>query len=164
MEPIAEVARELDRRVESLGFEVVDAHWSGSPARPVLRLRVDRPDSRPGHGVTVQDCATVSRALEAWMDELPSVPERYVLEVSSPGVERPLVRERDFRRFEGREARVKLRGPGLPPVFEGRLDGVQETEGGFRVTLLGRDGTRVEVDDASIVRAHLLFDWEGGDA
>ncbi|MEX0856336.1 MAG: ribosome maturation factor RimP [Gemmatimonadota bacterium] len=166
MEPISEIERELDRRIEALGFELVEAQWSGAPQRPILRIRIDLPDSEPGRGVTVQDCARVSRALEEWLDEDPAVPERYVLEVSSPGVERPLLRERDFRRFVGHEVRVKVKGGKGSSVREGALEGVEsgEAKGSFRVLLRGRDGEVVGMSDDQILGAHLVFDWEGGDS
>ena len=85
--------------VATLGFELVDLRRAGTLQRPILQVRIDRPDSRPGQGVTADDCAAVSRALEVHLDQRGDVSERYVLEVSSPGVERPLVRRRDFERF-----------------------------------------------------------------
>src|SRR5690606_39553856 len=86
--------RELEARLESLGFELVELERAGSRTRPVLRLRIDV--AAGDHGVTLDDCARVSRALEPYLDTVEGLPERYVLEVSSPGVERPLVRARDF--------------------------------------------------------------------
>jgi ribosome maturation factor RimP len=84
---VPEVQAELEERVRRLGFELVDVVWAGTAGRPILRIRIDVPEERSeGGGVTVHDCAVVSRALEAWLDQLPQVPERYVLEVSSPGV------------------------------------------------------------------------------
>src|SRR5262247_3261998 len=83
----------------------------GSKNRPVLRLRIDRPDSAEGKGVTIDDCSRVSRAIEQYLEEQGRIAERYVLEVSSPGIERPLHRRRDFERFAGREVAVKLHRP-----------------------------------------------------
>ena len=99
--PIREIEGDLESRVEALGLELVNLEWAGSGARPIMRLRVDWTDSKPGAGITVGDCARVSRELERWLDQHPAVPERYVLEVSSPGVERPLKRRRDYERFVG---------------------------------------------------------------
>jgi ribosome maturation factor RimP len=95
MRIVDEIERELEGRVEGLGYELVELRWGGSGRRPLLKLRIDRPDSAPGRGVTVEECASVSRALEPWLDGHEELSERYVLEVSSPGVERPLVRARD---------------------------------------------------------------------
>ena len=114
---VPEVEAGLDERVEALGFELVDLEWAGSNRRPILRIRIDRPESTPGMGIRVEDCVLVSRGLEPWLDEHSSLPEKYVLEVSSPGLERPLVRRRDWLRFTGQEVAVKGRH-----VSDGRYD------------------------------------------
>ncbi|MDX1494735.1 MAG: ribosome maturation factor RimP, partial [Longimicrobiales bacterium] len=100
----------MERRIEELGYELVEIRWGGSGKRPMLKVRIDRPDSVRGEGVTVDECAEVSRALEPWLDEHEGLSERYVLEVSSPGVNRPLVRARDFQRFRGEHVAVMSRG------------------------------------------------------
>jgi len=163
VEPIAEIAEELDGRVEALGLELVDADWGGTPRRPILRIRVDLPGSEPGKGVTVADCARVSRALEEWLDGHPSVPERYVLEVSSPGVERPLVRERDYRRFVGEEVRLRTSRREAAGVIMGTLEGVEEGGGGkgFEIAVRTTGGDLLHVADREIVRANLVFHWGG---
>lgn len=155
--------QELEARVEALGFEFVELERAGSKARPILRLRIDRPDSTPGQGVTVDDCARVSRALETYLEEAEAVASRYVLEVSSPGVERPLVRPRDFARFAGR--RILLRGyaplAGRDRRLEGELLGLDasgEPEG-ERIRLRLDDGDEVEVRRAEVARAQLVFRW-----
>ncbi len=156
------IETELEDRVERLGFEVVEVRWGGTSRRPVLQLRIDRPDAAPGHGVTVEDCATVSRALEPWLDEMEEMPERYVLEVSSPGVERPLTRDRDFERFRGEK--VALRGydvlAGRARRLEGELLGLEEDDSGqTRVRLQMDNGDEVSVPRSEIERAHLVFTW-----
>jgi ribosome maturation factor RimP len=163
VEPILEVARELDDRIEALGLELVEIEWGGTPRRPILRIRVDLPDSEPGRGVTVEDCARASRALEEWLDGHPAVPERYVLEVSSPGVERPLSRERDFRRFVGREIRMRTSGRAGPSSVQGTLEGVEGPGdgGGFQVVVRTPGDGLVRVPKSEIVRANLVFDWGG---
>ena len=158
----ASLDRTLETQVENLGFELVDVERAGSKSRPVLRLRIDRPDSAPGEGVTVDDCARVSRSLEAYLDNLPELEQRYVLEVSSPGVERPLVRRRDFERFAGREIAVSGREPlaGRGRKLEGELVGVDGEEGGERIRLRLADGEEVAIPRAEIKRAHLVFRWK----
>ena len=159
---LAAVDAELEGRVEALGFELVEVSWGGSSRRPILRLRVDRPDSVPGDGVTVADCARVSRALEAWLDELEGVPEQYVLEVSSPGVERPLSRTRDWERFAGQEVSVKgkqsLAGKGLR--IQGLLLGWVEGPDGPLVQVSLKDGEVVSIERDSIAEARLVYRWE----
>jgi ribosome maturation factor RimP len=160
------IDRELEARVVDLGFEVVELERTGSKARPLLRLRIDKPDSEPGHGVTVDDCARVSRALEAYLDEGVVAGGRYTLEVSSPGVvERPLVRERDFERFTGARVAVKGYGPlrGKEKRLEGELLGLErgaegdETGGTIRLRLDSGEEARIPRSD--VARAHLVFRW-----
>jgi ribosome maturation factor RimP len=164
------VEREIESRVEGAGFEFVELEWGGSDARPILRLRVDRPDSTPGDGITVEDCVRVSRMLEPWMDEESGLPERYTLEVSSPGVERPLVRRRDYVRFAGQDVRVKaVRAPeGVASSrFEAVLEGVEGEEGEgdaeFRIRLRLPDGSTQVLPRSALVRVHLLYRWEEED-
>jgi ribosome maturation factor RimP len=162
--PLPDLAKELEARLEGMGFELVEGRWVGSAKRPILRIRMDLPDSIPGEGgVSVDQCAEVSRALEPWLDDHPEIPERYVLEVSSPGVERPLTRERDWVRFRGQ--RVLVKGRGFPGDRGNRLEGEVlglETEGGEdpRVSLLLDDGEEIQIPLDRIQKAHLLFRWD----
>ena len=155
----AEIDREVEVRVEALGFELVDIRWGGSARRPSLRVRIDRPGSTPGHGVTVDDCAQVSRALEPWLDLREDLPERYVLEVSSPGVDRPLLRDRDFQRFRGERVAVKGHDvlAGRARRLEGELLGLDEGAGAVRLRL--PDGDEVSIPRAEIAGANLVFTW-----
>jgi ribosome maturation factor RimP len=154
------VARELDARVQGLGYEVVDLEWAGSSARPLIRIRIDRAAGEPA-GVNVDDCARVSRALESWLDEVESMPERYVLEVSSPGVDRPLRRTSDFERFAGKKVAVKGPAPlaGRATRLEGELIGLVQAEGEERVRLRLPGGDVVEIPRKEITGAHLVFEW-----
>jgi ribosome maturation factor RimP len=102
----------VDSRVAALGFELVDVRKRGSRGRTVLQVRVDRENASPGRGVTADDCATVSRALEAWFDETGVLGDRYVLEVSSPGIERPIRFRKHWERYIGHDIRLRLRGRG----------------------------------------------------
>lgn len=164
-QPVPEVARELEARVDGLGFELVDVEWAGSRRRPILRLRIDRPGSGVGpgaDGVNLDDCAVVSRALEAWLDEMAAVPERYVLEVSSPGVERPLVRPSDYSRFAGQQVAVKGERAlaGRARRLEGELLGLDESDAEqvmVRLRLPG--GDEVAVPLAEITGGHIVYRW-----
>jgi ribosome maturation factor RimP len=151
----------VEARVESLGYEFVELERGGSRARPLLRVRIDRPDSGPGQGVSLQDCTRVSRSLEEVLDGRPDVGEHYVLEVSSPGLERPLVKRRDFERFAGHE--VWLKGPqplvGESKRVEGELLGVSESDGAEVVRLRLASGEEVAVPRARIARAQLIYRW-----
>lgn len=161
VEPIPEVERDLERRVDELGYELVDTEWAGSDHRPILRIRVDVPEGA-ARRVSVDDCTAVSRGLEPWLDSLESLPERYMLEVSSPGVERPLTRSRDFDRFVGEQVAVK--GPEVlvdrATRLEGELLGLVRDEAGERVRLRLPGGDEVEIPRREISGAHIIFRWK----
>jgi ribosome maturation factor RimP len=157
-----ELEQQIEKRVADLGYELVELERAGSRARPILRVRVDVPNSAPGAAsVTVDDCARVSRAVEAYLDEAPVVGERYVLEVSSPGVERPLVRAADFTRFAGSEVAVKMSkamADGKKRV-EGELIGLETVAGEERIRLRLPDGSTMDIPRADVTRANLIFRW-----
>lgn len=160
---VPEVARELEDRVAGLGYDLVDVEWAGSRARPIVRLRIDlREDRAEGRSVSVGECAEVSRALEPWLDGLETMPERYVLEVSSPGLNRPLNRSRDFARFAGEQVAVKGDGDlaGRARRLEGELLGIETGGDGVeRVRLRLPGGDEVGIPRDEITGAHLVFRW-----
>lgn len=162
--PLPDLVEELELRLGRMGFDLVEAVWVGSAGKPILRVRMDLPDSVPGEGgVSVDQCADVSRSLEPWLDAHPEIPERYVLEVSSPGVERPLTKLRDWRRFAGQE--VLIKGKNLPEGVgnrvEGQLLGVEmgEEEQAYAALLLP-SGERILVPLDGIQKAHLIYRWD----
>jgi ribosome maturation factor RimP len=110
--PLPELTAELRSRVGALGFELVDLKTRGSPKRVSLQVRIDRPDSEPGRGITIAECAAASRALEEWLDRSEILGRRYRLEVSSPGIERPVRWREHWERFRGRQVRVRIEGRG----------------------------------------------------
>lgn len=152
----------IEERMAGLGFELVELERAGSKARPVLRVRADRMGAAEDETITVDDCARISRNLEEYLDALPTMPATYVLEVSSPGVERPLVRPRDFERFVGREVAIRGYAPlaGRGRRLEGELLGLVESPGGERVRLRLTDGEEIEIARDEIARAHLVFRWK----
>ncbi len=91
--------------LDALGYECVKLEVVGAGRSPVVRLYIDKPG-----GVTIRDCAFVNRTLGMILEETDPFPGRYVLEVSSPGNNRPLVTEEHFARFAGKQARVTVRG------------------------------------------------------
>ncbi len=95
--------------VEALGYRVVLVELATARRAPVLRVYIEH--EVVSEGVTLDDCVRVSRRLERMEDLDAEFPGSYHLEVSSPGVERPLVGEQDFRRFAGKRARILLRRP-----------------------------------------------------
>jgi ribosome maturation factor RimP len=159
--------RDLEVWVEELGYELVDLERAGTSRRPILRLRIDRPESAPGAGVSLDDCARVSRAMEAQLDVREDLPSTYVLEVSSPGVERPLVRPRDWRRFAGSTVAVRGRTtlPGGAGRLQGTLLGLRGEEGSgedLYAEIRLADGEEVSVPLADIKSANLVYQWGKG--
>lgn len=156
------LAAEIEEHVSRLGFEVVELERAGSRARPLLRLRIDRSGAAgPESEVTVEDCRQVSRALESWLDERGDLSTRYVLEVSSPGVERPLVRARDFERFAGQEVRVRAKEPihGAATRVEGVLLGLRTDDEGERIVLRTAAGEEIVVPRSATTKVNLVFRW-----
>ncbi len=141
--------------VEAMGFELVDLRQRGARQRPILDVRVDRPGSTPGHGITADECGALSRELERMLEGEGHVGPRYVLEVSSPGIERPLRFAPHWAQAVGRRARVKAAGLAGRPEVE-----VLGVEGEEAVRLRLPDGTERRVALADVVEAHLVVDWQ----
>ena len=134
--------------VEALGYLLVRVQVSGRQ-RPRLQVMAERIDGRP---MMVDDCASLSRSLSALLDVEDPIPTTYTLEVSSPGIDRPLVKLADYDRFAGGEARIELvRLVGGRRRFRGRLLG---TTG--ETVRLDVDGAEVEVHYRDIQRAKLM--------
>ena len=119
----SDVARLVVPILDALGYDLVRVRMSQG-GRPTLQIMAER---RDGAGTTVDDCAKISRAVSALLDVEGPLPGHYVLEVSSPGIDRPLVRPGDFARFAGREAKITTRHPiEGRKRFRGRLLGMSE--------------------------------------
>ncbi|HEX5387633.1 MAG TPA: ribosome maturation factor RimP [Gemmatimonadales bacterium] len=145
----------IREQLAGLGFELADLRRTGTLERPILQLRVDRPDSGPGHGVTAEDCATISRTLERFLESRALVGPRYVLEVSSPGIERPLRWPEHWRRYVGHRARV--RAAGWSGRREVEIVAVPDDE---HVVLRPPGGAEQVVPFAEIGEARLMADWD----
>jgi ribosome maturation factor RimP len=104
-----------------LGYELYDLDLTGAGGHTTLRVRIDRPQ-----GVTLDDCERVSKSLSALLDQADPLPNRYDLEVSSPGAERPLRNLEEYRRFIGKRANVRYRVGESEQVAEGRLTAVSD--------------------------------------
>ena len=146
----------VNEELAPLGLELVELKVGGSKGRPVLDVRVDRLDLQK---VQVGDCERASRAIEARLDAQPDlITSRYVLEVSSPGMERPLRTEREWRRFVGRKAGVNSL------TLHGRQEvDIVAVEGEApEVTLRLRDakGNEHVVALADVTDARLAFHWK----
>ena|SRR6056297_1409903 len=142
----------LEPLVEDLGYELVGVEYLPNPKNRVVRVFIDRePD-----GIGVEDCEQVSREVSAVMDVEEPVPGQYTLEVSSPGVERPLFKGAHFARFVGETASVQL---AIPMENRRRFKGVIVAADDRTVTL-DVDGQIVELAVADMARAHLAPDLE----
>ena len=139
-----------------LGYELVEFRRGGSNGRPVLDIRIDRLDLQK---VQVGDCEKASRAIEARLDAEPSlISSRYVLEVSSPGMERPLRKAADWKRFVGRRASVNALA--LHGRQEVEIVAVDGAEGDERLRLRDAKGTEHEIALADVTDARLAFHWK----
>ena len=142
----------IRQEVEALGLELFELRKKGTASRPTLDVRIDKPD---GSAITVDDCAKASRAIEAKLDGSSLVSDRYVLEVSSPGIERPLRDARDWRRFEGK--RVSVLSPAHGGRFEADNAGLDEENGTEVVRLRMDKGAERRIPLAEIKEARLTF-------
>jgi ribosome maturation factor RimP len=147
---------QIEKTVEALlagpGIELVGVEIVGSRGNPTVRVFVDKPG-----GVSVEDCARVSRALQDQFDAAGLLPGRYVLEVSSPGIDRPLRRPEDFERFSGETAQVQTYEKiGGRHRHTGLLDGYDREK--QTVTLTDDSGTRVVIPLGAIKKANLKRD------
>jgi len=152
-EAVASKIEEIARRVaESEGMELVEVELKGGGNNRFLRISIDKPE-----GVTHADCELVSQQVGTILDVENVVPGgHYTLEVSSPGVERKLIKPQDYQRFQGRKARISLRDA---------VDGRRNWEG----TLAGLDGATVLLETApgktmrfpvgQVQKANLKFEW-----
>lgn len=158
---MSSLEKEISGLLSDLGFELVTFERAGGSRRPLLRVRIDRLGESPDEtGVTVDDCARVSRRLERYLDERAELPERSIVEVSSPGVERPLVKAADYTRFAGRQVLIQGFAPliGRQKRVEGLLLGLVEgSEGAIEVEV---EGERLRVPVTAIARANLVYDWK----
>jgi ribosome maturation factor RimP len=124
-----EIGRMIEPSLEAMGYRLVRVSVTNATRRATLQIMAERLDDTP---MTVDDCAQISRSISAVLDVSDPIAGAYTLEVSSPGIDRPLVRPEDYDRFAGFEARIDLAAP---------LDGRKR----FRGRVLGRAGEHVRL-------------------
>ena len=131
----------------SLGLELVAVEYLTESGSRILRIYIDKTG-----GVTVDDCADVSNELSAALDVADPIPARYSLEVSSPGLDRPLVKESDYVRFAGKKANIRMK-----QAIEGRRNFKVTIEGALSGVVVVKDseGRRFELAVANIDKARL---------
>lgn len=151
-----QVAALVQPILDSMGLELVELEFKKAGRSFVLRLFIDKTG-----GVTMDDCADVSRELSLLLDVEDCIQNRYTLEVSSPGLDRPLKKESDFIRFQGRLAVVKTAEllkdeKGSPrKTFLGTIEGLEEGE----VVIRLKEGPTARIPLEKIVKAHLEFEF-----
>jgi ribosome maturation factor RimP len=149
MDRTAEIARLVEPSLDGMGYELVRVHVTGG-GRPTLQIMAERKDRGE---MTVDDCAAISRNLSALLDVEDPLPGAYALEVSSPGIDRPLMRIEDYERFAGFEARIETKRPhDGRRKFTGRLAGVR---GGC--VAIGDEAGQAEIPFDEIERAKLVL-------
>ena len=146
------IASIIGPSVEDMGFELVRVHISGGLNNPTVQIMAERPDGR----MSLDDCAEVSQSISALLDVENPLSGAYTLEVSSPGVDRPLTRVKDFERFKGFEAKVEVEPPGIngQKKFRGRIVG---TANGMTVHLKTDEGVTCDLPFDRIASAKLVM-------
>ena len=151
MADIAGLQRIIEPEVQHLGYELVRVCMIGGSSDPTLQVMAERPDTRQ---LDLSDCETISRRLSEWLDANDPIEGSYRREVSSPGIDRPLTRLRDYDDWAGHEARITLRDPVEGrKQFSGALDGVEEE----RVKLTDKSGQAHAFLFSDIASAKLLL-------
>ena len=147
----AEEIRELlAPTVETLGFELLGVEYAPSTGHSLLRLYIDAEK-----GIGIEDCEAVSREVSALLDVEDPIPGEYSLEVSSPGIDRPLFGAAQFARFVGEQAKVSLR---IPQDGRRRLQGrIARVEGG--TVFIAEEKAEYAVAEANIEKARLVPDF-----
>ncbi|WP_339137615.1 MAG: ribosome maturation factor RimP [Candidatus Electrothrix sp. GW3-4] len=136
--------------LDEMGLELVEVQFRQESGW-VLRLFIER-----NEGVSVDDCATVSRQVGTYLEVEDVIRHAYTLEVSSPGAERPLKRLKDFVRFTGKKIRVKLSEPvDNQRVFCGLLTDVDEEKNNITLAVDGSDANQMVIDLRAVARARL---------
>jgi ribosome maturation factor RimP len=163
--PIKLKRDELQRHLEQLagsvaaaaGVEIFEVELKGSGPARLLRITIDKPE-----GVTLDDCAAVSREMEAVLDAEDPIQTPYELQVSSPGIERELRKFKDWERFQGKKAKVVLKQPaeGDLKTFDGTIARAASDETGAQsVTVELTTGRQVTFPLEQVERANLKFEW-----
>jgi len=141
-----EVAHEIEPVLAQAGVELVDVEYVRRHRPPLLRVLIDKDG-----GVTVEDCQRTSELISPVLDASSVLTSRYVLEVSSPGFDRPLTKEKDFIRFAGQPVKVKTHSAiGGRSLFSGILQSLKGSE-----LVLEIDGSQVEIPVSEIASARL---------
>lgn len=150
---IADKVRNIAENVaEKESLELVHVEVVGTERKPTVRIFIDKPE-----GVTVDDCSTVSHQVEAVLDAEDLIPSAYLLEVSSPGIERELYSLEDFKKFAGQNAKVKTNQPiNGQKNFTGQIVGVENEE----IIFEDKTNGAVRFPYSAVTKAKLEVDFE----
>lgn len=140
--------------VEEYGFELVDVEYVKEAGTRYLRAYIDKEG-----GITIDDCELVSRAFGQLLDAEDFIEESYVLEVSSPGLGRPLKKEKDFVRSIGKDVEVKLFKPLSKEKKEKDFLGTLKSYDGASVTIVQESGEELTLERSAIALIRLAFVW-----
>lgn len=168
---ISSIASVISPLCVARGVQLVDVAWTTERAGRTLRVTIERLQAQPANhnlakdpwdaGVTLEDCAELSRDVSQALDAIEDlIPHAYLLEVSSPGVERPLRTVADFVRFQGKLAKLKLRSPAPDgqKVLRGVLRAVEIKGPGAELVTVEVDRRPITVAAANVASAHLVFE------
>ena len=134
--------------IESMGYELVGVEFVGGGGHGTLRVYIDRDE-----GVSIDDCASISHQISGILDVEEPIKQAYDLEISSPGIDRPLFKLTDFERYAGKTAKIKLAvGVDGRKNFKGRLQGVADA----KMVEIEVDGEVFSLPYADIARANLV--------
>jgi ribosome maturation factor RimP len=137
--------------VESMGYELVGVEFQDGGGHGTLRVYIDR-----DNGVSLDDCAAISHQISGILDVEEPIQQAYDLEISSPGIERPLFKLTDFERFAGRTASIKLAVAQLGRKnFKGKLQGVADS----KLVKIEVDGEEYDLPYADIAKAKLVGEY-----
>ena len=151
MAEIAGLERLIAPELDKLGYDLVRVMMIGGASDPTLQVMAERPETRQ---LDIADCERISHRLSEVLDLADPIEGSYRLEVSSPGIDRPLTRLKDFADWAGHEARITLREPrGDRKQFSGTLQGLD----GETVRLVGKDGQEHALPFRDIASAKLVL-------
>ena len=151
MTEIAGLGQRIEPEVKSLGYDLVRVAMIGGTSDPTLQVMAERPDTRQ---LDLADCEAISRRLSEWLDVNDPIEGGYRLEVSSPGIDRPLTRPKDYADWAGHEARISLKEPrDNRKQFSGTIDGLD----GDDIRLTDKSGAAHVLPFSDISSAKLLL-------
>ena len=151
MTDVAGLAQQIEPEVKSLGYDLVRVAMIGGASDPTLQVMAERPDTRQ---LDLADCETISRRLSDWLDANDPIEGSYRLEVSSPGIDRPLTRLKDYADWAGYEARISLKEPrDNRKQYSGTIDGID----GENIRLTDKSGAAHVLPFHDISSAKLLL-------